>query len=627
MARLKTGAGIKRPVRRPSTGSTQATAGTRLREALSSIEDTLAAVGGFLARVARGFTGALGAFWGDLSIQGRRRLLAALGAAVALLLLLAAVVPSLPCEFPGGDSCPPPDDAIALVPSDALAYAHANLDPDTEQYDDAAGIAESLPVIRQQIAARALGLVPGPRGGAPGFERDIAPWFGGEVALAALPGRGDRALLLVDLLEVDDADGATAFARELGSGRQRVFEYEGVEISVSGGESHVASAQVDGFLALGTPAGVRAVIDASGAEADSLADDQAASDARNALPDHRLIDAYVSPEGARELASPAGPLGSFSPLISPQATRGAAVALATDGGELELAVRSVLDADRARSQAGFFAAFEPFDPSLASKLSSDALVYVGIGDPGEATRKLLAQAGATAPGIASSFEDLVDQLRRGEFDLSNDFFPALGDEGAFALEPRTGDTGVDPTPYFQFIADGVDEDRARRALAGLQRPVAAAVEPQSVLQTPSFQDEEVEGVQIRTLPVSGAVELTYAVFDGLATVATSPDGIAKLARGDGGLDESERYRQATNGFDGDPSLLAYFDLGELIAVGERLGLAEDPAYATFAGEFRTLEALGVAISSGEDILRTDARLIVGPPPAEPAEAEAPVPSD
>ena len=43
-------------------------------------------------------------------------------------------VPNLPCQLPGGDSCPPADDAAELVPGDALAYVHANLDPETEQY-------------------------------------------------------------------------------------------------------------------------------------------------------------------------------------------------------------------------------------------------------------------------------------------------------------------------------------------------------------------------------------------------------------------------------------------------------------------------------------------------------------
>jgi hypothetical protein len=571
--------------------------------------------------------GGLRSFWLGFSGEGRRRFAAALVAAIALLLLLGVAVPNLPCEFPGGDRCPPPDDAEELVPSDALVYAHVNLDPDSEQYEQARDVAESLPTITGEIVRRATALLPGPRGAAPDYARDLEPWLGDEAAIAALPGRTEHVAQQIELLEIADPEGATQFAASLASGRPRTDVYRDVELSVD--DRGLATAQLDGFLAIGTEAGVRTVIDTKTGEggAKSLADDDAASEARDALPDHRFLDAYLSPDGARDLAAPAGPLGSFSSLVSPDATEGAAAALSADDGELELSVRSVLDPDRDRSRPGFFAAFESFDPTLASELSPDALGYLGIGDPETAVKELLAQANAAAPGIATGFEDLVDELRRSdEIDVEKDFLPALGDEAAFALEPRSGGADADPTPYLQFIADDVDEERARKALASLQRPVAAATDPQTGLEAPSFQDAEVEGVQARSLPISSAIELTYAVFDGLATVATSVDGIARLAEGDGGLDDSERYERATDGYDDQPSLLAYLNLDELIAVGELLGLSEDPAYATFAGEFRTLESLGVAIDNGEEMLATDARLIVGPPAEQqPAEREAVTP--
>jgi Protein of unknown function (DUF3352) len=585
--------------------------------------------GRFLGRVPSAVWGGLRSFWLGLSGEGRRRFAAALGAAVALLLLLGVAVPNLPCEFPGGDSCPPPDDAQELVPSDALAYAHVDLDPDSEQYEQAGDVAASLPTITGEIVRRALALLAGPRGTAPDFARDLEPWLGDEAAIAALPVHA-RVAQQIDLLEIGDPEGAARFAASLASGRPQTDVYRDVEVSVD--DRGLATAQLDGFLVIGTEAGVRTVIDTKSGEegAESLADDDAASEARDALPDDRFLDAYVSADGARDLAAPAGPLGSFSPLLSPDAAQGAAAALAADDGELELSVRSVLDPDRARSRPGFFAALDPFDPSLASRLSPDALAYLGIGNPGSAVTALLAQATAATPGIATGFEDLVDELRRSdEIDVEKDFLPALGDEAAFALEPRLGGVEADPTPYLQFIADDVDSERAEKALGSLQRPVAAATDPQTGLRAPSFQATGVAGVEARSMQISSAIELTYAVFDGLATVATSVDGIARLAEGDDGLDESERYERATDGYDDEPSLLAYFDLGELIAVGELLGLAEDPAYATFASEFRTLEALGLAVESGEEMLATDARLIVGPPAEQSTEEEevVPQPSD
>jgi hypothetical protein len=142
-----------------------------------------------------------------------------------------------------------------------------------------------------------------------------------------------------------------------------------------------------------------------------------------------------------------------------------------------------------------------------------------------------------------------------------------------------------------------------------------------------FGDQQIEGVDAHSLQVSPAVELTYAVFDGLAAVATNPAGIADLAGGDGGLDGDSTYQQATAGFGDKPSLLAYFDLAGLVEVGERSGLAEDPAYATFAGDFRSLDALGLEISKSDEVLATDARLLLRGDPGVAGATTTPPPTD
>ena len=54
----------------------------------------------------------------------------------------------------------------------------------------------------------------------------------------------------------------------------------------------------------------------------------------------------------------------------------------------------------------------------------------------------------------------------------------------------------------------------------------------------------------------------------------------------------------------------FLDLGGLVLLGEQSGLAEDPAYATFAADFRSLNALGIEISDSGDVLSTDARLLL-----------------
>ena len=94
-----------------------------------------------------------------LSVVARRRLVALLVLIAAIVLIVTVAVPALPCSFPGGETCAPEDEAIALVPDDALAYVHANLDAETDEYADFSELAEELPLFSGQIAERAASLL------------------------------------------------------------------------------------------------------------------------------------------------------------------------------------------------------------------------------------------------------------------------------------------------------------------------------------------------------------------------------------------------------------------------------------------------------------------------------------
>ena len=613
-------------MRRPNPGRALASAGEWLRGAGGAALSFLARIGRAIARVPRSIGHGVVGFWRGLSVSARRRLVAALGIAVVLVLIFGLAVPNLPCRLPGGESCPPADDAEELVPADALAYVHTNLDPETEQYELAADVADRVPIFSDQAAARALALLPRAAGPPTDFERDLVPWFAGEAAMAVLgaTGRAER----VELLEVSDAEGASEFATSITGDAPESADYQGVELTV--GRRGLASAQVDGFLAIGRADGVRSVIDtATGSDdAESLAEDETASEVRDELPDHRLVEAYLSADGIEELIErDRGTLGTLTPLLAPGASRGAGAALAATEEGFELSVRSALDPERAETSPGFFTAFPAFVPALPERLASDSLGYVGIGEPASTVRALLTQATAEAPGIVAGFEDLVRDLRReGEVDIERGLLDSLGGEAAFALARRPGTAGP-ALPFLEFVAADVDEDAARRALASLQAPLIDAVGGRDV-QAPVFGQQQIGDVEARSLRISPTVELTYAIFDGLVAIATDPAGIEQLVEGDGALDTSELYERATEGFADEVSLLAFLDLDGLVELGEQLGLAEDPVYAPFAGEFRRLEALALAVTDDDELLSTDARLLLAEADGadEDAESIAP-PSD
>jgi hypothetical protein len=575
-------------------------------------------------------------FWLSMSASTRRRLALAVGVLAALLVIAFVAVPALPCQAPGGDVCPPGDDAIALVPDDALGYLHVNVDPDIEQYQDAREIADRIPTITKQLTARLLARVPGPRGAPSDFTRDIEPWFGGQAALAIVPA-GGRAAEEVQLLQVDDGDAAQQFADSVATGTPETTEYRDVPVSVD--RRGLASAIVGGFLAIGRESGVRDVIDAQSRASGtgSLADDADARAARDALPDDRLADGYLSADGiAKLVGNPRGPLATLDAAVDPTASNGVAMAVVASGQGIELDIRSELDEARAKAQPGFFAAFPAFDPTLTGSVPAGSLAYVGIADPGRTLVSLIEQASADQPGLAAAVAGLVKRVKQlGKVDLETDLLPSLGGEAAFALEPAPagsgggGDLGpASGVPYLEFLSSDIDAERAGRALASLQAPIAEALSP-SGGQAPTFSQHNVAGVTAHSVRLSPTVNLTYAIAGSLLLIATDPVAVKQLTGEQGGLGDDDAFKEATDGLPDSVSLLSYFNLDGLITLAEQGGLAQDPAYETFAPEIRKLRSLALAVQQSPTELATDVRLIVSRQASAPSESsgQGTVPSD
>jgi hypothetical protein len=586
--------------------------------------------------------------WFRLSLRVRQRIALGLVAALAIVLVWLVAIPNLPCAFPGGDRCPPSDDAAEQVPEDALAYLHANLDRDSEQYQAARELASRAPNVASELLAR----LPSPAGGRLDFGRDVQPWLGDEVALAFLPGEGG-ASEEVFLFEVEDDGGAEDFASTLARGEVKSSEHDGVEIDID--NRGLATARTGDFLLAGSRPAVERVVEAGAEDVESLADSSIADEIADALPDDNFIDAFVSEDGVQELlagrrASP----GSLEAFVNFEATRGAGAAVVAADDGLELALYSALDRERLEASPGFFEAFPPFEPSLIEDLTPDALAYLGLGDPQRSLQDLLAQAQTDAPGLAAGFEDLSEELERaGRVNLESEILPVLGGEAAFAIQPGATGAGAVPEdeapvepgelpgiegappgaappeevappeepaaapgvvelpgiPYVSFIGSDVETDEAEEALAKLQGPLARALEPgEEATQAPVIEEGEIDEVEIRSIRVSPVINLTFATFDGKLVVTTDPEGVRQVREGEGGLEDAGSFERATDDFPDEPVLLAYLNLRDLLLLAEREGLAEDPAYATFAGDFRQLDAAALAVEREEDALDTELRL-------------------
>ena len=151
-------------------------------------------------------------------------------------------------------------------------------------------------------------------------------------------------------------------------------------------DAGLATAITGGFLVVGTSRGVRDVIDTQRGRAGSLADDPEPPGARDALPEERLADAYLSEDGSASWSrATRGPARRRWRRRQPGASRRrpprwwSSTTASSLEDPLELdpgARRSITRGSSPPSRRS----------SLASpaRCSRDSLGYLGIGDPGQA---------------------------------------------------------------------------------------------------------------------------------------------------------------------------------------------------------------------------------------------------
>ena len=528
--------------------------------------------------------------WTGRSPQFRRRALAVAAVLLVYALIRFVPIPGVPCGLSAVKDCPSGDEAIALVPADAYAYAHADVDPDSSQVEQAReliALFPGFPAIAQGTL-QAAGLDPSIS------VSDVQAWLGDDLAVAAVPAESGGPLPLA-LLATDDADAAQRFVERTAEGTPDSGEYHGVELTRY--SPQLASALRDEFLLLGDPAAVRAAIDAGG-DGGSLEDDEAAEDVRDALPDERLADAYVSQEGiSRLLAGRGGLAAQLDTFADYNASTGIGAALVVADDGLELRLHSALDPEQVAATPGFFTAFPAFDPSLAEDLAPGTLALLAIGDPSKTIRALLDQADAALPGVANAFDRFNAALvRQGAVDVERGLIPLLEGEAVAAVAPARR------VPYVTMVFDEVDEDRVGEAVARLQVPLIASLDPSRTGVAPTFSEEEIEGVTVRSLRIAPAINLTYAVSDGKLVVSSDPKGVRQALSGQKSLAGTESYQTATAGGSDGVAALVFLNLEGLVQLAEPIGLAE--ITTGFRADVERLKALGLSVRNGDNSLET-----------------------
>ena len=523
----------------------------------------------------------------------RRRRALALG--TCGLLVLVVVLSLRSC---GGDS-PPAEGAAKLVPARVLAWVHVSTDRGRDGVQRALDVAKRFPSygrLQNRLLARlASGSQP------VRYDRDLAPWLGGEVGLALLDTTGQTAGTLI-VAAVADRAKADAYVRKAGS--SSTATYRGVTIRRFG---TVASTITGGYLLIGQESVLRSVVDSTQGQGKTLAADPTYRRAMRGLPTGRAADAFLTPGGVRRLLEPqGGALGVAGVLLDQPALAGAGVALTAEGGNARLTVHSVRDPRLARGRPVTFGAFVP---SLASAVPKNAMAYVGITGLDKAARRILSISAATGAAGARIQQLLrtraTDFSRRTGVNLERDVLPLFRGEVALGL------TASLPSPYLTVIARTKDEARTRAALGKLQAPLVQLFLPQTAQpgQAPTFSERDIGGgVQAFSLDLAPGVQINYAVFDGKLVISTSLEGVRAVKRAKGSLTGNGSYQATLGSRPKRVTSLVFLDFSQLLGLGERTGLNASRSYLAARSDLRRIRALGASTSGGGTESTTELRL-------------------
>lgn len=556
---------------------------TRLRVIANWLREKLGPAGRLLRRIGAGLVG----LWTNRSRGTKIRIVAVAAVLAAWALIRFTAIPGVPCQYSDAKECPPGDDAVALVPADALLYAHLTLDEDSKQFERASDLAERLPNLTALVDELA-GTIPTSSGSPLGGVSDLLSWADEDLALAVLPtGEGERGTVVI--AGVGDRSGAEAFLERVSPADEDEFaaEFAGEE------------------LAFGDPDAVRAALGAGAGDAESLEGGQ--SGVRDQLPELRFAEVYLSRAGIRRLLVPnAGPTTQLETFVNYGATAGMAVALTLRDGGVEVELRSAQDPELLKESPTFFTELPEFEPSLMDAAGARALVFLTVGELGPSLSALLKNPGEEGRPLAQALRRLDRDLRAdSQVSLLGDLVPSLGGQAALIVEP------TDAVPIATLVVEGVDSERASKALIALQKPLLRSLGTGGGSGfVPRFEERDIEGVSASSVRISPEVELTYALFEDRLVISTKPAGVASVRTDEARLADAEPYTGATGDLPDSPSALLFLNLDELLGLAEAAGLAEDPLYASLRDDIATVGSIGLAVTADETEISTDLFLAI-----------------
>lgn len=475
------------------------------------------------------------------------------GLLAGIALLVAAVVVGLVLVLSGGgggDGPPPADAATGLVPANALVYLHLSTDGSRKGTRRAEAVARRFPGFADAESALVRRL------SAPDCGLSASDVQGRELGFALLPGANRTAGSLVLL----DTGGKRVAARGCGG---------------------LSVATVGRFEVIGQPETVAASQALAKGKGASLAADPLYRRATAELATGRVADGWLSRDGIRKLLAPqSGLLGATGTLLDQKGLRAAAIGVAATKGGVTLTVKSQLDPKQRGTSA-----FSSFTPALDREVPGSALAYVGLAGLSGAVDRLVTAGGS---GQLSALGPLLKRAqaalsRQSRGTLDRDLLSLFRGEVAVALTPDV------PAPTLTVIARTQDEQGTAATLKRLQPAIAA------LLGSAKTRWAARDGA-FQLKPASG-IELDYAVTGGKLILATKLAGIDAARKLGKRLTDTGDFRTAVPSPSGKgASSLVFFDLSQLLRLGEQTGLNDSRAYLAVKDDLSHITAVGARTS-------------------------------
>ena len=171
-------------------------------------------------------------------------------------------------------------------------------------------------------------------------------------------------------------------------------------------------------------------------------------------------------------------------------------------------------------------------------------------------------------------------------DLDRDVLGPLGAEAAVTLTARGA------TPVFTLTARSDNPALTREALARLQEPLAEQL-------TGDARGFKALDDNAYTLPVTRALEPSYAIDGNVVIASTAASGLSQRTLAQRGLAQELVLRAVSDQTGGRVEALAFADLRQLLALGERTGLNLGPGFPAVRDDLRQVRAAGAVVRREE----------------------------